>query len=81
MMKIVVLGDIHGLTVWKDIIDKEQPDQVIFLGDYVSSHEGISACDLRATIPRPSCCAATTICSIWPIIGRNAAGTFHGLLS
>ena len=41
-MKIVVLGDIHGLTVWKDIIDKEQPDQVIFLGDYVSSHEGIS---------------------------------------
>ena len=45
MMKIVVLGDIHGLTVWKDIIDKEQPDQVIFLGDYVSSHEGISESD------------------------------------
>ena len=44
-MKIVVLGDIHGLTVWKDIIDKEQPDQVIFLGDYVSSHEGISESD------------------------------------
>ena len=44
-MKIVVLGDIHGLTVWKDIIDKEQPDQLIFLGDYVSSHEGISESD------------------------------------
>lgn len=44
-MKIVVLGDIHGRTVWKKIIDKEQPDQVIFLGDYVSSHEGVSESD------------------------------------
>ena len=44
-MKIVVLGDIHGRTVWKKIIAKEQPDQVIFLGDYVSSHEGISESD------------------------------------
>lgn len=37
-MKIVVLGDIHGRTIWKDIIAKEAPDQVIFLGDYVSTH-------------------------------------------
>ena len=40
--KIVVLGDIHGRTVWKDIVAKEKPDQVIFLGDYVSTHEDIS---------------------------------------
>lgn len=40
--KIVVLGDIHGNTVWKDIIAKEQPEQVIFLGDYVSTHENVS---------------------------------------
>ena len=40
--RIVVLGDIHGRTVWKDIIAKEQPDQVIFLGDYVSTHEDVS---------------------------------------
>jgi len=40
--KIVVLGDIHGRTIWKDIIAKEHPDQVIFLGDYVSTHEHIS---------------------------------------
>ena len=44
-MKIVVLGDIHGRKVWKRIIAKEQPDQVIFLGDYVSSHEGVSESD------------------------------------
>ena len=37
-MKKLVLGDIHGLTCWKDIISKENPDQVIFLGDYVSTH-------------------------------------------
>ena len=37
-MKTLVLGDIHGRTIWKDIIEKENPDRVIFLGDYVSTH-------------------------------------------
>lgn len=39
MSQIVVLGDIHGRPIWKDIIEKESPEQVIFLGDYVSTHE------------------------------------------
>ena len=42
-MKILILGDIHGRTIWKDIIEKESPDKVIFLGDYVSTHDNISA--------------------------------------
>lgn len=42
-MKILVLGDIHGRTIWKDIIEKESPDKIIFLGDYVSTHDNISA--------------------------------------
>lgn len=42
-MKILVLGDIHCRTIWKDIIEKENPDKVIFLGDYVSTHEDISS--------------------------------------
>lgn len=42
MSKILVLGDIHGRTCWADIIEKENPDKVIFLGDYVSTHEGVS---------------------------------------
>ena len=42
-MKTLVLGDIHGRTIWKDIIKKENPDKVIFLGDYVTTHEGISS--------------------------------------
>lgn len=42
-MKILVLGDIHGRTIWKEILNKESPDFIIFLGDYVSSHDDISA--------------------------------------
>lgn len=38
-MKLVVIGDIHGRSCWKDIINKEEYDKVIFLGDYVSTHE------------------------------------------
>jgi hypothetical protein len=37
-VKILVLGDIHGRGCWEPIIEKENPDLTIFLGDYVSSH-------------------------------------------
>ena len=43
MNKVLVLGDIHGRSLWKEIIEKENTDKVVFLGDYVSSHEGITA--------------------------------------
>lgn len=36
--KILILGDIHGRVIWKEIIEKENPDKIIFLGDYVSTH-------------------------------------------
>lgn len=39
-MKILVLGDIHGRPIWREIIEKETPDQVIFLGDFITSHDG-----------------------------------------
>ena len=42
-MKIVVFGDIHGRLEWYDVVQQENPDLTIFLGDYVSTHEGISA--------------------------------------
>lgn len=38
-MKIVIIGDIHGRPFWRDIIEKENPDKVIFLGDFVTTHE------------------------------------------
>lgn len=42
-MKTLVLGDIHGRLIWNNIIKKENPDRVIFLGDYVATHQDISA--------------------------------------
>lgn len=38
-MKTLILGDIHGRTIWKDIISKESPDRVIFIGDYFDSFD------------------------------------------
>ncbi len=43
--KIVVLGDIHGRRIWRDIIEAEAPDLTLFLGDYVTSREGIMEFD------------------------------------
>ena len=40
--KVLVIGDIHGRSIYRDIIEKESPDQVIFLGDFASSHHNIS---------------------------------------
>lgn len=41
-MVTLVFGDIHGRIIWKDIVKKEKYDKVIFLGDYVTTHESIS---------------------------------------
>lgn len=41
--KILILGDIHGRIIWQDIINKENPDKIVFLGDYVTTHENISS--------------------------------------
>lgn len=40
-MKYIVFGDIHGRNEWKRVVEKESFDKVIFLGDYVTSREGI----------------------------------------
>lgn len=43
-MKTVVLGDIHGRTCWKEIVEKEKDaEKIVFLGDYVSTHYFIPA--------------------------------------
>jgi hypothetical protein len=38
-MKTVVIGDIHGRSVWKLIVHLEKPDRVIFVGDYFDSFD------------------------------------------
>jgi hypothetical protein len=40
-MKIVALGDTHGRSIWKEIIDKEtNVDKWVFIGDYFDTHGG-----------------------------------------
>ena len=39
MKKTLVLGDTHGRSNWKLAIHQEQPDKVIFIGDYFDSFE------------------------------------------
>lgn len=41
-MKIVALGDTHGRTYWKKIVQDEPFDLLIFMGDYFDTMEGIS---------------------------------------
>lgn len=36
-MRTIFLGDTHGRATWKDIITKENPDRVVFIGDYFDS--------------------------------------------
>lgn len=38
-MKIVVLGDTHGRDLWKAIVEKENPDKTVFIGDYFDSYD------------------------------------------
>lgn len=38
-MKTVIIGDIHGRNIWKDIVSKESYDRVIFVGDYFDSFD------------------------------------------
>ena len=38
-MKTIVIGDVHGRSLWKLMISQENPDRVIFIGDYFDSFE------------------------------------------
>jgi hypothetical protein len=41
--KTLVLGDTHGRPFWKQIIANENPDRVIFIGDYFDSYNNCTA--------------------------------------
>jgi len=40
-MKVLAIGDIHGKTIWKEIIKLEADnfDKIVFIGDYLDSFE------------------------------------------
>ena len=39
MNKLIAIGDIHGRDTWKQIVEQEQPDTVVFVGDYFDSFD------------------------------------------
>jgi UDP-2,3-diacylglucosamine pyrophosphatase LpxH len=39
MVKTVIIGDTHGLSLWKDIVNQSNPDRVVFVGDYFDSFD------------------------------------------
>lgn len=39
MSKTVIIGDIHGRDSWKQIIKDQNPDRVVFVGDYFDSYD------------------------------------------
>lgn len=41
-MKIIAMGDIHGRNNWKQIVNNESFDKVVFLGDYFDVYDNIS---------------------------------------
>jgi len=38
-MRTIFLGDTHGHDTWKSIIQKANPDRVVFIGDYFDSRQ------------------------------------------
>lgn len=42
-MKLIAIGDIHGRSIWKEIVEAQTFDKVIFIGDYFDSKEDIDA--------------------------------------
>lgn len=38
-MKIIAIGDIHGRSIWKNIVSANSYDKVVFLGDYFDAFD------------------------------------------
>ena len=36
-MKLIAVGDIHGRSIWQYIIQKENPDHIVCIGDNFDS--------------------------------------------
>lgn len=45
LLRIIVIGDLHGKPIWKDIINKEFFTHVVFIGDYFDCYDEYSAAE------------------------------------
>lgn len=46
-MKIIVIGDIHGLKTWKKIVENNTFDLCVFVGDYFDSYDTKAPAQIR----------------------------------
>ena len=50
--KIIVIGDIHGEEIWKNIVEKYPTCKYIFLGDYCDPYNVIHEDDVIANLQK-----------------------------
>lgn len=43
MKDIIVIGDIHGSDLWKDIVEAHKDCMFVFLGDYLDPYQSVSS--------------------------------------
>lgn len=39
MNKVIAIGDIHGSTLWRDIVEENKDAIIVFMGDYLDPYE------------------------------------------
>ena len=50
MKKTIAIGDIHGRTNWKKIVEEHPTDRIVFLGDYCDPYDQISNFDILSNL-------------------------------
>ena len=45
-IKTIIIGDVHGSTYWKEVVDENHGSRYIFMGDYIDPYREISTKDL-----------------------------------
>jgi len=69
-MKTVVIGDIHGRSVWKLIYETEKPDRMIFIGDYFDSFD-IRGVDQLSNFQDIIAFKESGVCEVVMLIGNH----------
>lgn len=46
MKRTLIIGDVHGRRTWKSLVQEQEYDLVVFVGDYFDPYDNISRADL-----------------------------------
>jgi hypothetical protein len=76
-MKTIIIGDIHGRDIWKQIITTENPDRVIFIGDYFDNFD-ISSVEQQHNFKQIIAFKETKVMEVIMLIGNHDYHYFPG---